>query len=137
MVRLFSCAACVLFPLAATPWAKAGNKVEVIRTLSGSVADEKAIQPPVITSAKGLEAVRKAWSHKEEMPKVDFSKEMIVAVYSRGSRLNLSGVKLDDKGNLTVLGFGTRDLRPGFRFVLGVVSREGVKTVNGTALPRE
>jgi hypothetical protein len=34
-------------------------------------------------------------------------------------------------------GFGTKDLRPGFRYVLGVVPREGVKTVNGKDLPKE
>jgi hypothetical protein len=31
----------------------------------------------------------------------------------------------------------TRDLRPGFRYVIATVSREGVKTVNGKQLPKE
>jgi hypothetical protein len=31
----------------------------------------------------------------------------------------------------------TRDLRPGFRYVITTVSREGVKTVNGQTLPKE
>jgi hypothetical protein len=47
----------------------------------------------------------------------------------------MGGATLDHKGDLTVLGFGTRDIRPGFRYVLGVVSREGVKSVNKKALP--
>jgi hypothetical protein len=31
----------------------------------------------------------------------------------------------------------TRDLRPGFRYVIATVSRAGVKTVNGKKLPKE
>jgi hypothetical protein len=104
---------------------------------SGSVEDEKAIKPECIVSAKGLEAVWKAWKLKGDVPKVDFTKSMVVAVYSVGSKLKMARATLDDNGDLIVLGAGTRDIRPGFRYVLGVVSREGVKTVNKKALPKE
>jgi hypothetical protein len=113
------------------------NKVEITRKWSGSVEDEKAIQPECITSSKGIQAVWKAWKVKGDVPKVDFSRHLVVAVYSPGSRLNLSKATLDDQGDLTVVGLGTRDIRPGFRYVLGVVSREGVKTVNKKALPKQ
>jgi hypothetical protein len=36
---------------------------------------------------------------------------------------------------LKVLALATRDLRPGFRYQILVVPREGVKTVNGKLLP--
>jgi len=113
------------------------KKVEIAKQWSGSVEDEKLMKPECITSTKGLEAVWKAWKLKGDVPKVDFTKEMVVAVYSVGSKLNMAGAKLDDKGNLEVLGLGTRDISPGFRYVLGVVSREGVKTVNKKELPKE
>jgi hypothetical protein len=113
------------------------KKMEITKQWSGSAEDEKAIKPECITSAKGLEAVWKAWKIEGDVPKVDFTKDLVVAVYSVGSKLNLAGATLDDKGNLDVLGFGTRDIRPGFRYVLGVVSREGVKTVNKKALPEQ
>jgi hypothetical protein len=71
------------------------------------------------------------------VPKVDFTRNFVVAVYSVGSKLNMAGAILNDEGNLDVLGFGTRDIRPGFRYVLGVVSRDGVKTVNKKALPEQ
>ena len=125
------------FALLATHVAAEGKKVEITKTWKGSVADEKALQTECITSAKGLEAVWKAWKAAGDVPKVDFAKDIVVAVYSPGSVLNMSGASLDDAGNLTVIGFGTRDLRPGFRYVLGVVSKEGVKTVNKKALPKE
>jgi hypothetical protein len=113
------------------------KKVEITKKWSGSVEDEKAIKPEVITSTKGLEAVWKAWKVKGEAPKVDFTTELIVAVYSVGSKLNIAGATLDDKGNLNVLGLGTSDIGPGFRYVLGTVNRKGVKTVNGKDLPKE
>jgi hypothetical protein len=125
--------------VAALPEAAEAQKknVEISKKFDGSVGDEKAMKPDVITSARELEAIWKTWKIPGEMPKVDFKKDMVVAVYSVGSKLNMAGAKLDDKGNLEVLGFGTRDIRPGFRYVLGIVSRDGVKTVNGKALPVE
>ncbi len=140
MVRLLVGALCVGFVFAAVSVQDAAaqkKKVEVGMKWSGSVDDEKALKPDAIVSAKGLEAVWKAWKVEGDLPKVDFDKNIVVAVYSVGSKLNMAGANLDEKGNLDVLGFGTRDLRPGFRYVLGVVSKDGVKTVNGKALPKE
>jgi hypothetical protein len=139
MFRLLVCAVLSGFAFAlVAPQAEAQKKkVEITRKWSGSVEDEKAIKPEAIVSAKGLDAVWKAWKIAGDVPQVDFSKDLVVAVYSVGSKLNLAGASLDDNGNLTVLGFGSRDIRPGFRYVLGVVSREGIKTVNKKELPKE
>jgi hypothetical protein len=132
MSRLLVCGVVAGLALAAAaPRAAAqGKKVEITRKWSGSIEDEKAPKPKCITSSKGLQAIWKAW-------KVKGDKHLVVAVYSPGSRLNLSKAALDDQGDLTVVGLGTRDIRPGFRYVLGVVSREGVKTVNKKALPKQ
>ena len=69
------------------------------------------------------------------MPDIDFTKQIVLVSTSRGSKLELMA-RLDD-GNLEVIGFGTKDLRPGFRYVLATVSLEGVKTVNKKPLPQE
>jgi len=139
MSRLLVCGVVAGLALAAVAPPAAGQekKVEITRKWSGSVEDDKAPKPECITSSKGLEAVWKAWKVKGDVPKVDFSKHLVVAVYSPGSRLNLDKATLDHQGDLTVVGLGTRDIRPGFRYVLGVVSREGVKTVNKKALPKQ
>jgi hypothetical protein len=139
MFRSLACAALagVAFAAVAPEASAQKKKVEITMKWSGSVEDEKAIKPEFIASAKGLEAVWKAWKIDGDVPKVDFTKDIVVAVYSVGSKLNISGANLDANGDLTVLGFGTRDIRPGFRYVLGVVSREGVKTVNKKELPKE
>src|SRR5262249_52640958 len=123
MCRFLVCALLAGFSLTvvALP-ATAQKQLKVAKQWSGSVEDEKAPKPEVITSAKGLEAVWKAWKVEGDVPTVDFSKDLVVGVYTVGSRLNLAGARLDDQGNLEVLGIATRDLRPGFRYVLGVVS---------------
>jgi hypothetical protein len=113
------------------------KKVEILKKWSGSAENETVARPECITTARDLQTVWKAFKIKGEAPKLDFTKNMVVAVYSVGSRLNLAGASLDEKGNLSVLGFGTQDIRPGFRFVLAVVSRNGVKTVNNKPLPKE
>lgn len=130
-------AALVLIPLSAPDVQGHKKNVAIVKTWRGSVLDIRAPQPGCITSAKGLDAIWKAWNVKGEVPMVDFSKEIVVAIYSMGSILNVAEVSLDDKGNLIVLGVATRDIRAGFRYVLATVSRDGVKTVNGNELPKE
>jgi hypothetical protein len=113
--------------------------VKLTVDLFGSVEDEKlqkeAPASSVIVSAKGWDALAKAWGIKDPA-KVDFEKELLLVATSVGSKLNVNG-KLDAKGDLKVLGFGTRDLRPGFRYAIKSFSRDGVKTVNGKELPKE
>ncbi len=112
--------------------------VKPTKEWNGSVADEALLPeaPVCLTSVRALEKLWKAWKIAEPLPVVDFAKELVVGTTTRGSRLRLV-VHFDDKGNLEVAGLATRDLRPGFRYVLAAVSREGVKTVNGKALPTE
>jgi hypothetical protein len=115
------------------------KEVKPTKEFSGSV-DDQALQkeaPAVITSAKGLEKLWKAWKVADKMPEVDFTKNLVVTTTSVGSQLKLIASLDTDKGDLTVGGLGTKDLRPGFRYVIGVVPLEGVKTVNGKELPKE
>ena len=134
----------VLIPLLllAGPWTshvQAQKKdVEIQQRWRGSVADTKLMKlaPQVIASQKKLEGVWKDWKIAGDPPAVDFKKNLVVVATWRGSSFNPI-VTLDEKGNLAVGGFGTEDLRPGFRFVLAVISREGVVTVNGKKLPDE
>jgi len=137
MSRTFVVLSVVLLAAGGVPDAAAQKAAKPAMTWKGSVANEQAAQPAVITSSKGLEAVWKEWTVAGDVPKVDFAKEIVVGVYSRGSQLTMNDPWLDDQGNLEVQGFGTRDLRPGFRYVLAAVSRVGVKTVNGKELPKE
>jgi len=116
----------------------AEKAIEPTMSWKGSVADRELLgKPPVvITSAEAWQALWTGWKLEGESPKVDFEKELVVVQTTVGGLLNLI-VKLDDGGDLKVLGLATRDLRPGFRYVLATVPRVGIKTVNGLELPKE
>jgi hypothetical protein len=113
--------------------------VKSVKEWNGSVDDETLLKgtPTVITNADALQKLWKDWSVGDKAPDVDFTKEFVVITTTVGSRINLK-LSLDaDKGDLQVLGLATRDLRPGFRYVIATVGREGVKTVNGKELPKD
>lgn len=113
--------------------------IKPTNTWMGSVDDEKlAKQMPengVITNAKDFEKLIQAWKVAEKVPDVNFDKEIVLVAQTAGSVLKLNPA-LDEKGDLKALGFASRDLRPGFRYVILSVPREGVKTVNGKELPK-
>src|ERR1700730_7198226 len=100
--------------------ARADKKaVKFTKDWKGSVEDE-ALQkeaPAFITNAKALEKLWKAWKIEGKLPEVDFTKEFVLVETAGGSKLNLSA-SLDDNGNLEMLGMGTLDLVPGFRYVI-------------------
>ena len=108
-------------------------------TWTGSVDDEKLArempQNGVITNARDFAKLVKAWQVAEEAPAVNFDKEIVLVAKTGGSKLTLKA-SLDEKGDLKALGLATRDLRPGFRYVIISVPKEGVKTVNGKELPK-
>ena len=135
LVGLVAMAAVVLFTSDALAQK---NAVKPIKEWTGSVEDEKLAKgaPESITSAKGLEKLWKAWKLPDKAPEVNFTKEIVVVTTTECSKLRLFAA-LDEKGNLRVGGLGTRDLRPGFRYVIATVSKEGVIPVNGKELPKE
>jgi hypothetical protein len=112
--------------------------VKLEKEWKGSVDDEPLAKdaPAFISDTKALEKLWKAWKIEGKTPTVDFTKELVILTTTSGSKLRLSAT-LDEKGNLAVLGMATTDLRPGFRYVIATVSREGVKTVSGKKLPKE
>ena len=130
--------AAVLF-LAVGVAVAAPTPLKSTNTWMGSVDDEKlAKEMPengVITNAKDFEKLVKAWKVAEKVPEVNFDKEIVLVAKTEGSILKLNPA-LDEKGDLKALGLATRDLRPGFRYVIISVPKEGVKTVNGKELPK-
>jgi hypothetical protein len=93
---------------ALTPPVPAQNKpVTIVRRWKGSVADADPAEdaPAYVADPKALEKLRKKWGVEGKVPEVDFKKEIVIGSTAVGSRLNLSA-RLDDKGNLGVLGVG-------------------------------
>ncbi len=133
-------AALALAALAAPVVRAEAKPLKALAEWSGSVEDltlqKAAPEGGVITSKKALEELWKAWKPSDKVPEIDFTKQVVLTAVSRGSGLKLSAT-LDDKGNLQPQAISTRDLRPGFRFHIIKVNREGIQTVNGKALPKE
>jgi hypothetical protein len=125
--------------LAAGVAVAAPTPLKATNTWMGSIDDEKlAKEMPengVITNAKDFEKLVKAWKVAEKVPEMNFDKEIVLVAKTEGSKLTLRAL-LDEKGDLKALGITTADLRPGFRYVIISVPKEGVKTVNGKPLPK-
>ena len=133
----------LMFVLACAAFAAADDKKDPPKAkltveLSGSIDDaelaKKAPTQNVVVSEKGWEALAKAWNLKDP-PKVDFTKELLVVATTSGGRLNLTPSVKD--GDLKAVAIATRDFRPGFRYAIKSISRDGVKTVDGKPLPKE
>jgi hypothetical protein len=128
-------ATAVLFVGAGAP---AQEKALAGVSLKGSVDDlalqDKAPKYGVVVSEDRWKELQKAWGIKGA-PKVDFGKTILVVATTRGSVLKVTPRVSD--GDLSIFTTSTRDLRPGFRYAVESVSREGVKTVVGQPLPKE
>ena len=124
------------FPLEGVPAER--QPVTPVKEWNGSIDDPTIMSaaPEVILSAKEFEALWLAWKLPGPVPEVDFSLNLVAVQTTVGSRLRLSAV-LEENGNLMVLALATRDFHPGFRYVLAVLRRTGVKTVNGKELPNK
>jgi|GEM_PF-2502924 len=109
--------------------------VESSRQWRGSVDDLSRLKaaPEFILSAGEFEALWKAWKVPGPVPEVDFSRDLVAVLTTQGSKLRFSATR-DGRGNVKVWGLATRDLRPGFRYVMAVLSRKGVTTINGKDL---
>jgi hypothetical protein len=130
--------AAVMF-LAAGVAVGAPTPLKATNTWTGSIDDEKlAKEMPengVITNAKDFEKLVKAWKVADKVPEMNFDKEFVLVARTEGSKVTLIA-SLDEKGDLKAIGRATFDLRPGFRYAIISVPREGVKTVNGKELPK-
>ena len=125
----------VMIALVSTANAQDRKPLETLKEWRGDNPNEGLTKdsPKFITNAKDLEKLWKAWDIKEKLPEIDFAKEILLVETTRGSRLNLKAT-LDEKGDLQSLGLATRDLRPGFRYVMITVKKAGIKTIAGKAI---
>jgi hypothetical protein len=135
MKHLLSAFGIIVLALATNAIAEERKPLETLKEWRGDNPNEALSKeaPKYIVNSKDLEKLWKTWDIKEKLPEIDFSKELLLIETTRGSRLNLKAT-LDEKGNIQALGLATRDLRPGFRYVMITVSKTGVKSINGKAI---
>lgn len=88
----------------------------------------------VILSQREWERLAAAWGIKDP-PKVDFSKELLLVGTWRGTGFKfLNDVK---DGDLTTEIVGDKEEKPGFRYRVISLNREGIKSFHGKKLPAE
>ena len=135
MKHLLSAIGIVMLVFVSNAKAEDRKPLETLKEWRGDNPNEALSKdaPKFITNAKDLEKLWKAWDIMEKLPEIDFSKELLLIETTRGSRLNLKAT-IDEKGNIQALGLATRDLRPGFRYVMITVSKAGAKTINGKGI---
>jgi hypothetical protein len=87
---------------------------------SGFLADEQAFAE-----------LWKAWRPGEDVPAVDFSKDLILVALANGPNRARTRPTLDEAGDLKFTVMQTKRGGRGFGYALLMVSREGIKTVKG------
>ncbi len=91
-----------------------------------------------IADAKAWAKLWKAWRGKDALPKVDFAKQLVL-VGTAGCAANRIGARfrLTDKGDLQGGFIATEIGGPGFVYMIAVIDRAGVKSVNGKSLEKD
>ncbi len=114
--------------------ARAGEQIR------GKVGDRKLqkLRPDsgVITDAATLKKLLEKWDCKNPSWSTDFETNFVVVGTAFGPNTVFFMTRLGENGNLKVGVGASRMAGPGFGWAMKVVSREGVKTVNGKKLPQ-
>src|SRR5262249_3297959 len=78
----------------------------------------------------------KAWGIEKVRQEVDFKKQIVLVSVAGGAANTWqdTGLKLSDKGDLVVTNSVTQRGSAGFIYLIQVVDRDGIKSVNGKAL---
>ena len=85
----------------------------------------------LVTDWPSWKSLWKTWRPNQELPKVDFDKEVVIVGVVTGPNRVLLRPTLSEGGDLRFVVAGTEMAGPGFGYALVKVGREGVKTVNG------
>src|SRR5262249_10230736 len=99
---------------------------------------KKAPEGGALAGPKALEKLWKAWNVSKEVPKIDLEKELLLVFAGPGPNIiTISDLVLNDKGDLKFNAAITERDGPGFVYKIIKVKRDGIKTVNGKAIPKE
>lgn len=131
-------AACGLVVICSSLGLAAPPATETTGMWSGQVIDNslRKLAPPTgfIVDNQAWKKICLAWRPGEQLPKVDFAKQLVLVGVVPGPNLVLMRPTIDKKGNISFLVAGTKKGGPGFGYKLIAISRQGVKTVKGQSI---
>ena len=113
--------------------------VKIVQSWNGKLADgalRKAEPAEIfILDHQRWATLWKAWRGQENVPAVDFQKQMVLVFTADGPNSVGCMPTHDGKGNVRGDAMSTLMGGPGFGYLMLCISREGVQTVNGKPLP--
>jgi hypothetical protein len=123
------------------PAQKKAQPVKILNTWSGKLADAalRKSEPAdhFLLDQEQWAKLWKAWRGQENVPAVDFQKQMILVFTADGPNSVGCAPTLDGQGNIEAQAMSTLIGGPGFGYLVLCVPSEGVKSVNGQPLPGE
>lgn len=134
----------LLTPVAAqVPPAQPGKVVKPTDEIRGKFDDDKDLPKMKAAPANNLVADEAAfaklwteWKGNAVAPKIDFKKQFAMAATTQCAANRIfGGFTLTEQGDLKGTFGSTLIGGPGFAWVIYILDREGVKTVNGKPLP--
>jgi hypothetical protein len=129
---------CCLTSALLSPTLAAETVVKPSGIWSGKIKDKslRKIAPPsgFIADARAWKKVWKVWRNGEDMPKIDFTKHLILVGTVPGPNQVVMQPTVDASGNLKFIVKGTEIFGKGFGYKLIKIERKNVKTVNGKAI---
>ncbi|MBN9119377.1 MAG: hypothetical protein J0I06_09485 [Planctomycetes bacterium] len=112
---------------------KKTNTVDIFSSVADAEKEKALPGTGVIYGQKEWERLAADWGIKE-VPKVDFTKEILLVGTWRGPNFKfLSDVK---NGDLTVELVGDKTAEPGFRYRVVSLKRDGITKFQGKELPK-
>jgi hypothetical protein len=105
---------------------------------SGKIQDESlrklAPKSGFIGNAEAWKRVSTAWLSQEELPRIDFEKELVLVGTVSGPNLVMMRPTITQSGEVRFVVGGTKIGGPGFGYKLIKISRSDVKSVNGNSI---
>ena len=89
---------------------------------------------PYVRTADDLAQLWKAWRLKAELPEIDFSQRLVLTYTGRSSVLQLRAVAVDAAGDLKPVLVATPDMTADYAFIIAVIDRAGVKSIQGVPI---
>jgi hypothetical protein len=118
-------------------------KVESEKYWSGVIKRELRHQAPpngFIANEKAWAKLWRAYRGSDELPKIDFDKQMILVRVGNDLGMVLDEFMLNEKGDLKAVSIGVLgcDLHPKTcEYIFLLISREGVKSINGKPIQKD
>lgn len=153
MVRkscLIGTVACVFLGLQVLPVPAGTKELKGQQSWDGTIADAKLLKDApangkalqgaagFVTDQAAWAKLWKAWRGEQKVPTVDFTKDLVL-VFTLGGPNKISSptLRLNDQGDLKADAAATLIGGDGFCYKFVVISRAGIKTINGTALKKD